>query len=57
MQGGSPLNIWAFLLSANGAIVADNDGMRLLLRVPISSSSSHMFVSVGVPTALLFYAI
>lgn len=27
-----------------------NDGTRLLLRAPRSSSASHMFVSVGVPT-------
>ena len=30
--------------------VAYNDCMRLLLRVPRSSSASQMFVSVGVPT-------
>ena len=30
--------------------VAYNDSMRLLLRVPRSSSASHMFVSLGVPT-------
>ncbi len=30
--------------------VAYNDSMRLLLRAPRSSSASHMFVSVGVPT-------
>lgn len=44
-----------FLLSVNVAIVAFNDGMRFLLRVPRSSSASRMFVSVGVPTALLCY--
>ena len=30
--------------------VAYNDCMRLLLKAPRSSSASHMFVSVGVPT-------
>ena len=30
--------------------VAYNDSMRLMLRAPRSSSASHMFVSVGVPT-------
>ena len=30
--------------------VAYNDCMRLLLKVPRSSSASHMFVSAGVPT-------
>ena len=36
--------------SIRSLTVAYNDSMRLLLRAPRSSSASHMFVSVGVPT-------